>query len=187
MNEIYEKAIKPILPSKFDENELFSILITIIVLIFIYYITVKKRELSYLEMICIALLNLQMTTVGDYFLAMPPYDFYDTVDKNSGELTDLFLQNIVYPGVLLVFMHYYKKLIPSKLLFILMGTFFLTILESISVYFFNLFKYKTWTIYYSMLFYLIVMVLNVVFFEKVSTYLRSRREQIIENRGKNPF
>jgi hypothetical protein len=101
MKEVYENAIKPMLPKNFDGNDWFAIAITIIVIVAIYYITVINRNLLWTEIIGISLLNLQMTTLGDYFLAMPPYDFYDTVDRNSGELMDIFLQNIVYPGTVL--------------------------------------------------------------------------------------
>lgn len=44
-----------------------------------------------------------------FYLWSSPYDFYDTVDRNSGELMDIFLQNIVYPGTVLFMMNYYKK------------------------------------------------------------------------------
>lgn len=174
MNKIYENAIKPILPKTFDENEWFALIITALVLYAVYYVTVKKRKLLWSQIICISLFNLQMTTVGDYFLAMPPYDFYDTVDRNSGELTDVFLQNIVYPGTLLFIMHWYKRIPVTKFVFIILGTLFLSTLEAISIYFFHLFTYKSWKFYYSVLFYLLTMVLNVLFFEKLQHFLKRR-------------
>ncbi|MGD6830850.1 hypothetical protein ACQCT5_01715 [Sutcliffiella halmapala] len=174
MKEIYENAIKPMLPKNFDENEWFTIAITIIILISIYYITKKNRELLWSEIIGISLFNLQLTTMGDYFLAMPPYDFYDTVDRNSGELMDIFLQNIVYPGTVLIIMHFYKKTSPNKIVFILVGVVILSGLEAIGVYIFHLFTYKSWKFFYSIIFYFFVMTLNVFFFEKLKTILNKR-------------
>ncbi len=174
MKEIYENAIKPMLPKHFDENDWFVIAITILVFVALYYIVVVNRELLWSEIIGISLLNLQMTTLGDYFLAMPPYDFYDTVDRNSGELMDIFLQNIVYPGTVLFMMNYYKKLKPNKLVFIFVSAGVLTGLEAIGVYFFHLFTYKTWELYYSIIFYFFVMISNVFFFEKLKTLINNR-------------
>lgn len=178
MKQIYEDAIKPMLPLKFDENEWFILAITILVSISVYYITVKNRRFLWSEIICISLFNLQLTTLGDYFLAMPPYDFYDTVDRNSGEIADVFLQNIVYPGTILFFMHCYKRLTPHKLVFILISTVLLSIFETISVNIFSLFTYKSWRPYYSVIFYFLVMISNVVYFEKLNKFLTKRRSLV---------
>ncbi|MEO2075914.1 MAG: hypothetical protein ABGX20_11135 [Bacillus sp. (in: firmicutes)] len=174
MMEIYDKAIKPILPKQFDDNEWFILAISLIVGMAVYYISVKRRKLTWSEIICISLLNLQITTLGDYFLAMPPYDFYDTIDNGSGELMDIFLQNLVYPGTLLFFMHVYKSKKPQKWFFIILCTAILGTLEWISVHF-HLFTYKTWSIYYSVLFYCFVMIVNVFYYEKLRKYLVQRR------------
>lgn len=174
MNEIYENAIKPFLPKSFDENEWFAIIITALVSYAVYYVTVKKRKLLWTQIICISLLNLQMTTVGDYFLAMPPYDFYDTADRNSGELTDVFLQNIVYPGTVLFIMHWYKRIPIPKFAFLILSVLLLSTLEGISVYFFHLFTYKSWKFYYSILMYLLTMTLNLIFYEKLHDFLQGR-------------
>ncbi|EDL66637.1 hypothetical protein [Bacillus sp. SG-1] len=174
MKEIYEDAIKPMLPKHFDQNEWFTIAITILVIASVYYITVKSRKLLWSQIICISLLNMQLTTVGDYFFAMPPYDFYDTVDRNSGELADIILQNIVYPGTILYFMHLYKRVLNSKLLFILLCVGMLTVFEAVSVHLFNLFTYKSWKLAYSIGFYAFVMILNVVFYEKLNAFLEKR-------------
>lgn len=174
MKEIYDKAIQPMLPKTFDENEWCVIAITILVIICIYYITPKSRILLWTEIIGISLLNLQLTTLGDYFLAMPPYDFYDTVDRNSGELMDIFLQNIVYPGTVLFIMHFYKKRTINEVVFILISSLILSALESISVYFFHLFTFKSWEYYYSIIFYIFVMTTNVVFYEVFKSIISNR-------------
>ncbi|WP_409250615.1 hypothetical protein V1502_10565 [Bacillus sp. SCS-153A] len=174
MKEIYENAIKPMLPKQFDENEWFTLAISILIIVAIYYFTVKNRKLLWSQIICISLLNLQLTTIGDYFFAMPPYDFYDTVDRNSGELMDIILQNIVYPGTLLLFMDFYRKKVPNRLVFIIATVFLLTIFEMVSVHIFHLFLYKSWEIQYSIAFYTFVMILNVIFYEKLNAFLDKR-------------
>lgn len=185
MKEMYENAIKPMLPKKFDENDWFAIAITIIVIVAIYYITVINRNLLWTEIIGISLFNLQMTTLGDYFLAMPPYDFYDTVDRNSGELMDIFLQNIVYPGTVLFIMHFYKKLIPNKIVFILVSAVILSGLEAIGVYIFHLFTYKSWKFYFSVLFYIFVMISNLLYYEKLKWFLNNRISKNITIKSSN--
>lgn len=176
MKKIYEEVLKPILPEKFDENEWFTIAIVMIVCACLYYITAKNRHLLWTEIICISLFNLQLTTVGDYFLAMPPYDFYDTVDRNSGEITDIFLQNIVYPGFFLFLMHLYKTWKPNKVWFIAGCAILLTGLEAISVHVFHLFTYKTWKLSYSAMFYLLIAIMNVLFFERLAAFIKKRSD-----------
>lgn len=173
MRNIYEDAIQPILPKQFDENEWFTLAITVIVCVCVYYVTVKHRTFLWTEMICISLFNLQLTTIGDYFLAMPPYDFYDTVDRNSGEAADILLQNLVYPGFVLFLMHVYKTFKPNKVWFIVGCSILLIVLEAISVYF-HLFTYKGWKLYYSGLFYTMIMWINVVFFERLVRFLERK-------------
>jgi hypothetical protein len=92
----------------------------------------------------------------------------------SRELMDIFLQNIVYPGTVLFMMNYYKKLKPNKLVFIFVSVGVLTGLEAIGVYFFHLFTYKTWELYFSIIFYFFVMISNVFFFEKLKTLINNR-------------
>ncbi|WP_246941648.1 hypothetical protein [Bacillus pinisoli] len=174
MMEIYEKVIKPILPKKFDENEWFTIFITLLVIACVYYITMKSRALLWSQIICVYLLNLQLTTLGDYFLAMPPYDFYDTIDLNSGELFDIFLQNIVYPGTILCFIHFYKKNSSNKVVFILLSALTLFVLEVIAVYIFHLYTYNNWKLYYSFFFYLLVMIINLLYYEKLTKFIEKR-------------
>lgn len=173
MNDIFRKAINPILPKKFDENEWFVIIITIVICLAVYYVF-KQKKFLLTEIICILLFNLQLTTIGDYYLAMPPYDFYDTVDRPSGELSDIALHSIIYPGSLLFLMHCFKSWKTNVTLFIVSCAILLTVLEVISVYIFHLIVYKGWNIYYSSVFYLFVMVVNVIFYKKLSVFIKRK-------------
>jgi hypothetical protein len=177
MRGFYETVIQPILPKHMDENEWLVAVITLLISYGVFIITQKKRLLLWTEIICIYLFNLLLTTIGDYFLAMPPYDFYDTVDRNSGELADLFLQNIVYPGTLLIIIHLYKTFKPNLILFIFLTGSLLTILETISVYVFHLYEFKTWKSYYSLIFYFFVIGINLLFYHRLDYYIFNRTKQ----------
>jgi hypothetical protein len=170
------EILKPILPKKFDENEWFTIFITILVISVFSFLHKRNKTLLNTEIIGILLFNLLYTTVGCYFLAMDPYDFYDTVDHDSGEIMDILLQNIVYPFTLLILMNYYAKNKPSNLLYIILGAGILYGLEWIGVEFFNLFTYKTWKSWYSLVFYFPVMILNIIFYNKFHRYIKNKIE-----------
>lgn len=175
MNEILQnmyEILKPILPVKFDQNEYFTIFITLLITSWYIYLHKRKPTLLNTEVMAILLFNLLYTTVGDYFLAMKPYDFYDTVDHNSGELMDILLQNIVYPGTLLILMHYYAQYRPNLWIYTLIGVSLLYVLEWIGVEYFHLFTYKSWKWWYSVLFYCPVMVLNIIYYEKLHKYVQ---------------
>jgi hypothetical protein len=170
-------VLQPILPKKFDENEWYTLFISGLMVLVFVYIYRRNDVLLKTEIVFILLLNLLFTTVGDYFLAMPPYDFYDTVDRNSGEIADILLQNIVYPIPVCVMVYYYQKLMPNVVLFIILCASMLLCLEWISVKYFHLFSYNTWKLWYSYLFYVLTMWLNLFFFQKFHLFVIQLRKQ----------
>ena len=102
--------ISPLLPIKFDQNEWFLIIFSIVFLL--AYILIPKR-LKQSEILFIFLLNLSFASFFDYFLAIKPYDFYDTVDKNSGEFGDILLQFFLYPITMYFIITYYQYIKPK--------------------------------------------------------------------------
>ncbi|MCA1030756.1 hypothetical protein LCL95_06975 [Bacillus timonensis] len=184
MKNFFERAYEiaePMLPKHFDENEWFTIFISIGTLSISIYLLKTSTALLHTEVIGILLFNLLYTTVGDYFLAMPPYDFYDTVDRNSGELMDIFLQNVVYPFTLLNFIYAYKIKKINKFLFFTLAVTALTLLEWISVEFFHLYTFKTWTTWYSSLFYAGVVIANIIFYHTFHRYVQRLRSKVQKN------
>lgn len=169
--------LQPILPKKFDENEWFTIAITILVFTVCIYLLKKHPVFLRTEVIALLLLNLLYSTVGDYTLAMKPYDFYDTVDHDSGEIMDILLQNIVYPFTIIILVFFYVRWKPNKLLYTILGATILLGLEWVSVKYFHLFTLKSWKSWYSFFFYLPVLWINIWFYEKLHRYLLSQIRQ----------
>jgi hypothetical protein len=66
--------------------------------------------------------------------------------------------------------------IPSNLLYIILGAGILYGLEWIGVEFFNLFTYKTWKSWYSLVFYFPVMIINIIFYNKFHRYIKNKIE-----------
>lgn len=171
MKEILANVMEPILPKKFDENEVYTIIITILVLSVMVYLQKRQRELSKLELVSVYLFNLLLTTTFESLLADHPIDLYDTVDYAHAEIFDVILQTFVYPPTIVIAMYFYSKYQPKNVFYIFLWGTILTILEWISLQF-NLFQFKEWTLYFSFLFYVFIMFINVHFFHKVRSYIK---------------
>lgn len=169
-------SIDPLLPKRFDENEIYGITITLLIMTIVIALQKKQKIILYTECVFLWLFNLFYSSVGDYFLAMKPYDFYDTLDRDYGELMDIVLQNFAYPGLVFIFIYIYAKFKPAgikKVLFILLSVTVGWIVETIGVKYFHLFTYKGWRSFYSFLFYIVVFTINFWIFDKVRKYTSS--------------
>lgn len=175
MNEIIN-ILKPILPKAFDKNELFIIVISLLMTGIALYLHHKNKSLLTTEFIAIFLLNLLFSIVGESFLAEPPLDFYDTADRSHAEIADIILQIFVYPPTILIAIQYYSHFKPNKFIFIFICTLLLTFLEFISIEVFNLFQYKKWKLFYSFFFYLFVMTLNIAFYRRFHFAIKKSME-----------
>lgn len=173
MLENIKHIIARIAPVDFDKNEWFIIIIFIVICYAIYFVY-KQKILMLTESLCIFFFNLYLAFLGDYSLALPPYDLYDTVDRPTWELADIPIHFIVYPGSILYLMHWFKKTQTKALPFIIICTLILTGLEAGSVYVFNLIQYKKWKLGYSLLFYFVVMIVNVFLYKKLAAFIEKR-------------
>ncbi|MEG9298138.1 CBO0543 family protein [Mangrovibacillus sp. Mu-81] len=162
--------ISPISPKQFDENELFTLIISITVVAVLSYLHKHYRTLSDAELLSVYLFNIFLTTTLEALFAEHPLDFYDTMDYPHAEIFDVILQTFVYPATVTIAIHFYAKYRPAALWYILGWGLILTFLEWISLYF-NLFQHKEWTLFYSCILYSSVMTLNTFFFNKVRKHL----------------
>ncbi|OZM58098.1 hypothetical protein CIB95_00530 [Lottiidibacillus patelloidae] len=172
---LFRKIYEPISPKQFDANEWWIIFITSMVVLIIIFLHKKYRKISLSELLFIFLFNIYYASVGDYVLAVKPVDLYDTVDRNSGELFDMPLHIITYPGVLYIFLFYFLVKRPKKTTFVFICAALLTFFEWVSVEFFHLFLYKGWNLFLSFPFYAIVVYLNLAAFLYIHTRLRKEK------------
>lgn len=177
MLENIKNIFVPIVPIDFDKNELYAIFISILICYAIYFVY-KQKILMLTESMCIFFFNLYLAILGDYSLALPPYDLYDTFDRPTWELADIPIHFIVYPGSILFLMHWFKKTRTRALPFILICTLILTGLEAVSIYLFNIIQYKKWKLGYSFLFYFVVMIVNVLLYKKLAVFIEKTNAKL---------
>ncbi|WP_413306232.1 hypothetical protein AA0X95_05360 [Bacillus sp. 1P10SD] len=165
MDNVVETLLKiydPISPKHFDKNEWWIICLFFFIGYVVFYLHKKSRLIATSELILIFLFNIYFASIGDYVLAMDPVDLYDTVDLNSGELFDIPLHIVVYPGTIYIVLHSYLLLSPKKSHFIVFWALLLSLLEWISTHFFHLYTYKGWNLIFSFLFYVVVITVNLL-------------------------
>ncbi|MDX8344933.1 hypothetical protein [Rossellomorea sp. YZS02] len=162
MNNILN-LLEPLLPKTFDQNEIFVLLIMVLCICIFVIVHHLDPQLLQTKIIALFVFNILFSTVGDRMLAEPPLDLYDTLDYGHGELFDSVLQILVYPIPVILYIHFYQKYNPNKIVSIVLYAFVLVLLEWTSEKFFNVFQYKEWKIVYSYGFYCFVLALNLLF------------------------
>ncbi|SFB19568.1 MULTISPECIES: hypothetical protein [unclassified Bacillus (in: firmicutes)] len=165
--EILLKIYEPISPKHFDKNEWWIISLFFFIGFIVFYLHKKSRLVTTSELLLIFFLNIYLASLGDYILAMDPVDLYDTVDLNSGELFDIPLHMIIYPGTIYIALHFYLLIRPKKSYYIVFWALLLTFLDWISTHFFHLYTYKGWNLRYSFLVYLVIMTVNLLLLTRV--------------------
>lgn len=167
--------IKPILPEQFDKNEFFVLTITLIVWISYFIFHKRFQLLLKTEMICLYVFNLLFAQIGDRLLAEPPLDFYNTLDRDYGELFDSVLQIFVYPFPIMIAVQIFYKFKPNSLIYILLCAFILSMFEWVSVKFFDVFQYNNWSTWFSFGFYCFAVLVNLIFYKKIHKIIQERR------------
>ncbi|KRE48437.1 hypothetical protein [Paenibacillus sp. Soil724D2] len=160
MQRWFEMFYGPISPVAFDKNEWFTIAIFFLSVGAAIYLLKKHPIMKKSEIIFVILFNVYFSSLGEYVLAVKPTDLYDTIDRNCGELFDIPLQVIVYPTTIYILLHIFVMFKLRKLNFILLGSMALTLMEWVSEHYFSMYKYKGWAIYYSYLFYIFTLAIN---------------------------
>ncbi len=165
------KILEPLTPKTFDENEIFVLSIVVLCVCILVLVHHLEPHLLQTEIIALFVFNILLGTIGDRILAEPPLDLYDTLDYGHGEFFDSILQIVVYPIPIILFIHFYRKWKPNKIVYILLYGFFLVGLEWISAEYFDVFQFKTWKTSYSYVFYCCVLTVNLIFAGQIKKYL----------------
>ncbi len=150
-------------PLKFDENEIFIIILLVFTYILLFAI---PRHLNRLEILLIWTLNVYLVFTADMSLAVPPADLYDTMDIPEHEIFDFIIFFFGYFPIAYFAMNYFKARTFSFkqiILFIVVCALLTTMLEWVAVKL-NVFTFKGWKSYLSFLIYLVVYSLNVLLF-----------------------
>jgi hypothetical protein len=164
------------LPTKWDENEIFIIILS--VLLTIIAIKMLPKRLPYTTSILIFLFNISMGIAVDHILAGPPLDLYDVLDSEKFELFDLILYFFVYGPYLYIVMFCYDKWFSEKskrMKFIFL--FFIALLnvglEFIAAKL-DVYMYKGWNLFDSFLVYLLAYLLNILLFHLLKKNSKER-------------
>lgn len=150
-------------PIRFDENEVFILIILAIVWFLIFYL---PRQLSALEILLIWTFNVFLVFSADMTLAVPPADLYDSNDRMTYEFFDFLIFTIGYPPFAYLAINYFKKksyTLAQSIIFILICAFLTTVIEIIALLF-NVFTFKGWLFHWSFFVYILVYGLNVLLF-----------------------
>ncbi|MFT8319292.1 MAG: hypothetical protein ABF649_00135 [Bacillus sp. (in: firmicutes)] len=141
------------MPEKFDENEWFIVISTLIALIIV---KILPKRFPIIITILLCLFISAVSKIVDHLLSGSTLvNLYDFNDSTKYEYFDLFLQWILYPiiGYLFVYWYdYWKEKRRNTLLLIVVIIVISTIYEAISVKF-KVFDFREWYSYLSAAFY----------------------------------
>jgi hypothetical protein len=172
--------IEVIRPERFDGNEIYVICIALIIVGVLYFLEKKYKCLYASELLFIWAFDHMLSVTGDYLLALPPWDLYDTFDEADVDLVDILVHTIDYPGLVIIFVCIYaltKARGIRKVAIVLSGAFTGAVVEFIGVMYLHTFLYKRWNTFYSFLFYILVFSINLYIYDKVHQYVTEKRQK----------
>lgn len=143
-----------ILPQRFDANEWFLIVSLLCVVVFA---SLLPRRFPGIVTIVFLSIGFGISMCADFFFAPPPNDFYDVNDSKYYELFEIPFYYLYAPFAYL-FVYFFDKWRVQGLfvtLYVLIWSAVGTGFEALAVYF-HVFRYKTWRLEYSWVFYLAV-------------------------------
>jgi hypothetical protein len=148
------------IPNKFDKNEVFifvSLLIVLTVSVFL------PKRFSLTQVVYILVFNFYLGVIVDQILAVPPYDFYDIMDKPKMDIMDLIIYTLIYPLSAYIFYYFADKLRKKNraaiFIFILGYSAISLGLEWIASKL-GVYKYNDWSFMFSGLAYLLIFSIN---------------------------
>ncbi len=151
------------LPQRFDENEWFVIIVTLLSYSVLLLI---PKHLPKSIMIMVMLFSSTVARLFDHLLSSPKLNLYDLMDAPKYEVFDL-LTYLLYPPFAYVFIYLFNKLKIRGfwiVLYILLWSIVGTMFEWLTVIF-GIFNYNNWKLSYSFTVYLIVQSLTLLFFQ----------------------
>ncbi|HEY0827606.1 MAG TPA: CBO0543 family protein, partial [Bacilli bacterium] len=148
-------------PERFDLNEWF-ILLTATTVILIVLLLPKRFPPALTAFIL--LFNVFLGQTVDFLIGVPPYDLYDVNDSPKYEITDFVLYFSSYPSVAYTMLHFYDKweVKGSRVILYIGGWSFLTMGLEWAAELAHVFKYKEWRLWYSLLVYIGIYILNIL-------------------------
>jgi hypothetical protein len=148
------------LPERFDANEVFIIISTVLTLVLLFLL---PRRLSVTTINVIWTFNVFLALLADITIGVKPNDFYFTIDHKEHELFDVILHFITYPTLPYFVVNFYQQYKPKSfklLIYIIFWAGVAIALEWISVKF-HVFTYTGWKLYLSFIVYLVVFAANI--------------------------
>jgi hypothetical protein len=148
------------LPEKFDENEIFIILSTVLTWAIMFKL---PRNLSAVTIMIIWTFNVFLALLADITITVKPNDFYYTIDHKTHELFDVILHFITYPTLPYFVVHFYQYKKPKglrQLFYLIFWAGVAIAIEWTSVRF-HVFTYTGWKLYFSFCTYFIVFAANI--------------------------
>ncbi|WML50014.1 hypothetical protein RCG23_09270 [Neobacillus sp. PS3-34] len=156
------------LPTRFDQNEIFLLIIAALLMLVTYII---PKRFPYSISCLIVLFNISIGIAMDHLLAGPPMDFYDVLDTKKFELFDLFLYVFVYGPSTYIFVYVYDlwffhRPYRVKVIYLILLALINVVLEYVSGLL-HVFTYKGWEIYYSFIVYILMYTSNFMLLSKL--------------------
>jgi hypothetical protein len=157
-------------PVRFDVNEWFIIVISILVWSIIFRL---PRRFSPTAILTVCLFNLFLGQMTDFILGKPPLDYYYYNDIAGYEIFDLILYVFPYTAFayLIDYIYHWRRFRGWRLVgYVLAGALVTTGIEWVSVRYFHVFTYTGWRLSYSFAVYILVFILNLLVFRFVQYY-----------------
>ncbi|WP_139488534.1 hypothetical protein [Brevibacillus dissolubilis] len=166
------------LPVKFDGNEMFTLAVFLFLLgLFIYL----PRRFFPALLIHLLLFNSFFGRSVDIVLAIPPFNIYDSFDTGKNDLFDFINYNGIYPLYGYMFFHFYDRFNRLRdWAHVLIWAVFSTTAEWVSVQF-GVFTYIKWHILWSFLVYVVVYIIDILFYKWITKKLHYERKGVLRD------